>query len=260
MKRVFLFVLAVVMALTFAGCGNSVSQEEYDMLKKENESLQSKLDSFGSELAVTPTPKPTLEPTEAPTEAPQQMPEESFEPLVFSGNGDQIITDVNLPEGIFISTIEIDSTAHYSVKYHHDDTYELLVNNSGVPYKGTTLAKGSDIEPISDGILEIESEGNWSVSIKRLEGKSKRDIAGSGDFVTGFFSGTGKKEIVNIDIDSEAHYSVKLFIYDANNDYLNYDLLVNDSGEPYHGQKLADLQENCQYFWVIESEGNWSIN
>ncbi len=42
MKKVFLFVLAVVIALTSTGCGNSVSQEEYDALKQANAELQSK--------------------------------------------------------------------------------------------------------------------------------------------------------------------------------------------------------------------------
>ena len=57
---------------------------------------------------------------------------EPFDPLLYSGNGDKIITDINLPNGIFISTIEINSTAHYDVEFHHDDTYELLDRKSVV--------------------------------------------------------------------------------------------------------------------------------
>ena len=81
MKRVFLCVLAVVMALTFTGCGDSVSQEEYDTLKDnydkleqdynaqkdELENLQSKVDSLVAEAAATPSPSPTPSPTPEPT-------------------------------------------------------------------------------------------------------------------------------------------------------------------------------------------------
>lgn len=187
-------------------------------------------------------------------------PIEPFDPLLYSGNGDKIITDIDLPDGIFISKIEIDSTAHYAVKFHHDDTYELLVNNSKEPYSGVTLIKDNEIASISGGMLEITSDGDWSVAIDRLSGETTKNITGHGDKVTGFFPGSGKKEVVTLDIDSTAHYSIQLFEYNATENTLTYDLLVNDSREPYHGEKIADLKEGLQYFFVVDSEGDWSID
>lgn len=85
MKKVFLFVLAVVMALTFAGCGNSVAQEEYDTLKAnydkleqdynaqkdDLENLQSKVDSLVAEAVATPTPSPTPIPSPTSSSTPE---------------------------------------------------------------------------------------------------------------------------------------------------------------------------------------------
>lgn len=185
---------------------------------------------------------------------------EPFDPLLYSGNGDKIITDINLPNGIFISTIEINSTAHYDVEFHHDDTYELLVNNSREPYSGVTLIKDSEIDAISGGMLEITSDGNWKITVDRLSGETTKNIVGHGDRVTGFFLGSGKKEVVTLDVDSTAHYDIRLFEYNAVKNTLTYDLLINDSREPYHGEKIADLKEGLQYFFVVNSEGDWSID
>lgn len=206
-----------------------------------------------------PFPVASDEPSES-VEVETPAPIEPFDPLSYSGSGDKIITDIDLPNGIFISKIEIDSTSHYAVKFHHDDTYELLVNNSKEPYSGVTLIKDSEIASISGGMLEITSDGDWNITIDRLSGETTKNITGHGDKVTGFFPGSGKKEVVTLDIDSTAHYSIQLFEYNATENTLTYDLLVNDSKEPYHGEKIADLKDGLEYFFVVDSEGDWSID
>ncbi len=185
---------------------------------------------------------------------------EPFDPLVYSGNGDKIITDVTLPRGVYTATISIDSTAHYDVVFHYGEEKELLVNNSGVPYIGTTLLKSRSLEEVTDGIFEITAEGDWEIVIEQLSGTSTLNIVGSGDQVTGIFDGTGGKEVMTIKIDSTAHYDVILYEYDLSADRLSADLLVNDSGEPYSGEQLAELEAGKQYFIGVISEGDWTID
>lgn len=60
MKKVFSLVLAVVMAFSMAACSSGVSQEEYDALKAELDSLKSE----SSSAAVDATAEPTLVPAE----------------------------------------------------------------------------------------------------------------------------------------------------------------------------------------------------
>lgn len=184
----------------------------------------------------------------------------NFTTLSYSGTGDKIITGVNLPEGTFVAKIRIDSTRHYDVKYHLSvDDYELLVNNSGEPYVGTVLIKGSSIEAVEDGILEINSEGDWEVTIDMLSGTCGNNIAGTGDTITGLFNGTGNNEVITITIDSTSHYHVRLYEHSNSGTRNDYDLLINDSGEAYSGEVLGKMENGKQYFFEVNAEGDWTI-
>ncbi len=185
----------------------------------------------------------------------------NFEPLTYSGSGDKIITGIVLPKGTFVATIKINSNRHYDVKFHlNSDDYELLVNNSGEPYAGSVLLKGSSIAAINDGILEINSKGDWEVKIDMLSGRCTNNITGTGDTVTGIFTGTGKQEVITVKIDSTHHYHVSLYEIAANGQKNDYDLLINDSGEAYCGEVLGKLQAGKQYFFEVNTEGDWFIS
>ena len=185
----------------------------------------------------------------------------NFEPLTFTGSGDKILSGITLPQGTFVATIKINSTRHYDVKFHlNSDDYELLVNNSGEPYAGTVLLKGSSIEAINDGILEINSKGDWEVKIDMLSGSCTNNITGTGDTITGVFTGTGKQEVITVKIDSTRHYHIRLYEVSTKGQKNDYDLLINDSGEAYSGEVLGKLQAGKQYFFEVNAEGNWSIS
>ncbi len=183
-----------------------------------------------------------------------------FEPLVYSGSGDKVISGIVLPKGTFVANIKIDSVHHYHIKFHTDDGYELLVNDSGKPYSGTVLLKGSSIEALSNGILEIDCQGTWEIKIDTLSGTCTNNITGTGDTVTGIINGTGKKEAITINIDSTSHYHVRLYEVAEYGDRNSYDLLVNDSGEAYYGETLGKMEAGKQYFFEVNAEGNWSIS
>lgn len=113
------------------------------------------------------------------------------------------------------------------------------------------------IDAVKDGMFEINSEGSWTIEIEKLSGKAQFPIKGNGDTVTGVFEGTGKREIFNIKYNSSRHHAVK--IYEYNGEYYDYDLLVNDSGKPNDGQVMAHTEIGKKYFFVVEGEGDWSI-
>ena len=115
---------------------------------------------------------------------------------------------------------------------------------------------------MSDCILEIGSEGEWNISISRLTPLTAtcgNKISGNADTVTGIFNGTGKKEVVKITFNTTSYQCVQLYTYSETGTRLSWDLLVNDSGEVYVGEVLGKMDANKQYFFVIESEGEWTI-
>lgn len=182
-------------------------------------------------------------------------------PIEFSGSGDKIISNVNIPRGEYVAKITVNSTRHYAVKFYYgssDYDYELLVNNSGKAYSGTTFLKGGTIDAVNNGMFEINAQGPWTIKVEKLIGTATFPITGNGDMVTGLFEGTGSREVFNIKYNSSRHHAVKIYKY--NGSEYDYELLVNDSGKPYSGQVMAPTERGAKYFFVVEGEGNWSIS
>lgn len=182
-------------------------------------------------------------------------------PIEFSGYGDKIINNVNIPSGEYVAKITVDSTRHYDVKFYYGSSeydYELLVNESGKPYSGTTFLKGGSTDAVTNGMFQVEAQGPWTIKVEKLAGTATFPITGNGDMVTGLFEGTGNREVFNIKYNSSRHHAVKIYKY--NGSEYDYELLVNDSGKPYDGQVMAPTERGAKYFFVVEGEGDWSIS
>lgn len=182
-------------------------------------------------------------------------------PIEYSGYGDKIISNVNIPNGEYIAKITINSTRHHSVKFYYGSNeydYELLVNDSGKNYSGTTFLKGGNTDAVVNGMFEINAEGSWTIKVEKLSGTATFPLSGNGDTVSGLFDGTGSREIFNITYNSTRHHAVKIYKY--NGSKYDYELLVNDSGKAYNGQVMAPTEKGSKYFFVIEGEGDWTIN
>ncbi len=187
-----------------------------------------------------------------------------FDPNVvaeYSGYGDRVISNVNVPEGEYVAVITFDSKSYHSVTFYYGEgkyDHELLVNDSGKAYRGTTYLKGGYTSAVINGMFEIETEGSWTIKIQKLTKQTVFPINGSGDMVTGLFEGTGNREVFNINFDSNGYHSVMIYKY--NGGRYDHDLLVNDSGNVYNGQVMAPTEKGEKYFFVIEDDGNWSIS
>lgn len=179
-------------------------------------------------------------------------------PLIFNGFGDSVISNINIPKGNYTATITFDSDSYNSVKlYYGDDEYDYdLLAGEIDDYSGTTLIEETREHGINNGSLVVNCEGAWTVRIEKLVGTSTFPLNGFGSVVTGLFDGIGHDEMYEISFDSDSHNSVK--IYEYNGGYFDYDLLVNES-EPYHGKVMAKTEKGKKYFFVITSDGSWSI-
>lgn len=182
----------------------------------------------------------------------------NFEPLEYSGTGDKVITDVNLPEGEFVVKTDIKTHGHSSVKFYYNaDNYTRLVNEIG-NYSGTRLIKDGNVFAVSDGQFEISSKGDWHIRIEPLDGViNGNSVSGKGDTITGVFNGNGKRAVFKYKVITDGHTSIQLYKY--NGESYDYERLVNEIGN-YEGEKTAKLESGEKYFFRIETDGDWSIS
>lgn len=199
------------------------------------------------------TQKPTEEPTteeitEESTEKPTETTLLDIEPPLiktFKGSGDDVITDIYVDSGSIIKFVCADNR-HKSVKAHHDDTYELLLNETK-PYSGITFLVDCYDTYVD---FEINASSDWTLEIYELGSTSTDSFSGNGDYVTPMFYASSN--VYEIQYSGERHIAVKGYYDD-----FDYDLLVNEIGS-YSG-KVYFTPKNKVAFFTIETVGEWSI-
>lgn len=200
-----------------------------------------------------PTEKPTEKPTEAPTEPPTDPPTEankiinntSAHGFWANGNSDYVAEGLKVT-GYAVLHVKHSGDSHFSViSYENGEDYDELLVNTSEPYEGDVLISHS-----GNFSLEINAEGDWSITSSGLSIDDSTYFSGHGDAVTGITTHDGGNWKITNDADS--HFSV--IEYGLNSGYM--DLLVNTS-EPYEGIVKAEKGDNI--FFKVNSAGNWTI-
>lgn len=178
-------------------------------------------------------------------------------PLVYTGYGQDVITGVNVPYGLYRVIMTNSGKEHFSViTYDEDGNYDdLLANTSGSAFVGEALYREGEIQATTGWSFEIDSESNWTITIEPINEQITSNIKGFGSVVTDFFSGQGLAAVAMTNSGKE-HFSV--IIYDNQGNYIK--LLANDSGNAFSGKAAVTLKPEKQYFLVIDSESEWTIN
>ena len=178
-------------------------------------------------------------------------------PIEYSGSGDKIISNVKVPKGNYKAILSNSGRSNFVVKFYEssNDSYgDLLVNEIG-DYNGTVLIRGGKTTPTNDGMLEIKSSGSWTIKFEQIsetiQGKS---VSGSGDFITGWFKGDGKRQVATFTNSGSSNFVVR--VYD---EYGDRKLLVNEIGS-YNGQALFTTNSYSKYYFEVISSGNWTIS
>lgn len=168
---------------------------------------------------------------------------EIYEP--YTGKGDDVLTDVNVGDGIYRAHITNSGSRNFIVKvYDSTNDKDLLVNTIG-GYDGYVLLQGTP--PYS---FEINSSGSWSIQMEKLTTTSESSFSGTGDYVTGVFSSTAKKwHIVH---DGSHNFIVKGYSTSGR------ELLVNTIGS-YDGNVLFQVPSGSAAFFEITAGGKWTI-
>ncbi len=171
--------------------------------------------------------------------------------LTKSGSGDSIIQSVEVvvPSRLIFRTSD---THHHAVKAYFGDgdyDYDLLVNDSGSAYEGTAY-----LLPDRTYDIEITCAGAWEVEVQTVDYSDAVEFSGHSDAVTDIIQPAGK--YYNITYTGTDHFSVKQRYGTGKYDY---ELLVNESGEPYSGTvRLANSDKMC-FFEISGTDGDWTI-
>lgn len=168
---------------------------------------------------------------------------EFYDPI--KGNGDDVLTDINLSDGLYKAHIVYSGAHNFVVWIYDENNYkDLLVNTIG-SYDGYVL-----IASPTSIYLEIKSSGDWSIQFEKLTNTSETSFSGNGDNVTGLFSSSVKKW--HIHYEGEHNFVVRGYSTNGT------DLLVNTIGS-YDGNVLFEIPSGGRAFFEVTSSGSWSI-
>lgn len=187
------------------------------------------------------------------------LPVAPFEPITYSGSGDKTISNINLPAGSFSITLAHNGKSNFITELYYGDksyNYQLLTNEIG-KYEGTHAFYKNDGKPLENGILQVEADGYWTITIERVSGACTTNIKGHGDTVTGLIKATEAREVITLRHSGKSNFIVG--IYDKTEGKCNYTTLTNEIGN-YSGEKVVTLTAGHEYFFYVRADGDWTID
>ena len=174
------------------------------------------------------------------------------EPIEFSGNGDVVLKDVNIPEGMYKIYFTHDGTRNFIIQAYSSDNKRRGWMNEIGDFSGYIFSG----EPIIDGMIEVKADGNWTISVMQIEEGGTSNIRGHGMCVTPYFELEDAPLVVHMtNINGKSNFIVNM--YDENGKMTG---LSNEIGE-YEGEKILDnVVAGKKYCIVVDSDGDWSID
>lgn len=177
-------------------------------------------------------------------------------PLEFSGRGDKVITNITLPRGAYYVEYTHSGRSNFIVHLYYDSNgsgKDFLVNEIG-NCSGQTVIESALEGVVQNGLLEVEADGAWKISIKKVSGKTSTNLKGSGNRVTGTFVATQKRWVYTCSDNGRSNFVVWIYSVDGDGD-----LVVNEIA-PYAGSGVLTLDVGTEYFVSVKSEGDWLID
>ena len=175
------------------------------------------------------------------------------EPIVFSGTGNTVISDIEVPRDVYKVTMKHNGSRNFFViPYNKDgDRISSLAVESG-RYEGSVFFA----EDINHGFLEITAGGEWSISFEQIPSGGTSNIAGHGDWVSPWFELKSGALVVSMTNDGDRNFFV--IVYDEKGK--RYSSLVIETG-PYSGQTVFNQgTAGMKYCIEVTSSGNWTVD
>ena len=175
------------------------------------------------------------------------------EPIVFTGSGDKVISNLNIPNGVYKVVLENTGTRNFIVVAYksNGDRLSSLANKIG-DYKGSVILT----ENINGGVLEIKSKGKWKISFEQIPQGGTSNISGSGDWVSPWFTRESGALVVSMTYKGDHNFIV--VVYDENGK--RYSSLANEIGD-YNGSKVFNKGVAGMHYCIeVTSSGKWTVD
>ena len=181
-------------------------------------------------------------------------------PIVYSGTGDKVITGINIPFGSYYAEYTHNGDHNFiSRLYYGDNSYDYfsIANEIGACAGQVALYQNGNAS-ITDGMLEVKADGAWSIALKPVSGTTTTNIKGTGTRVTGIFTASSARNVVNTTYNGEHNFIVKVIKYNGTKSY-DYKSVTNEIGN-YSGQKVISLEVGEKYYVFVEADGDWTVD
>lgn len=175
------------------------------------------------------------------------------EPIVFSGSGDKVISDIEVPQGIYKVVMSNRGSSNFIVHAYQSNGNRLssLANEIG-NYDGSIFLADN----IDGGILEVKSSGKWTISFETIPGGGTSNISGKGDWVSPWF--TLKKGALVVTLSNKGNSNFIVHIYD---EYGNrYYSLANEIGDYSGSTVFNEGRSGVKYCIEVVSSGSWTVD
>ena len=184
---------------------------------------------------------------------------EQAKPIEYSGNGDQVITGVNLPQGNYYAEYTHSGKRNFISKIYYGPEkydYESISNKIGAVTGQTFLPKARN-QAFQNGTLEVKADGAWTIRFLPVQDGGSSSVQGQGDTVTGYFTAQQSGRVTcSMRYSGEHNFIARLYTEKGNS--YKYESLVNEIGS-YSGQVTVNLTAGQKYFYSIIGEGSWSF-
>lgn len=179
------------------------------------------------------------------------------EPLLFTGRGKQVSPLFSLTQGLVIFRMTHNGSSNFIIVLldDHGDWVELLVNEIG-SFDG---AKAVGVESTGTYLLDIQADGDWTVTIEQPNPISApaipRAYTGVGQQVSPFFTLASGLAIFRMEHTGSSNFIIVLL--DSQGQWV--DLLVNEIGS-FSGSKAVGIDDSGIYLLDICADGNWEVS
>ncbi len=183
-------------------------------------------------------------------------------PIVFSGVGPSVVSNINLPAGTSYVAELVSSQAenrNFIVKLWYGSgkyDYKLLANEIGY-FKGQVYLEEINVNGVVNGQLEVDASQAWEIRFYPVHGEASTHVTGKGQMVSGIFTTTQNRYTVQLTHNGKSNFITK--IYELNGGKYDYELLTNEIGI-YSGSVVVTLETGKQYFFEVNADGEWSID
>ena len=175
------------------------------------------------------------------------------EPIVFSGFGDKVITDIKVPNKMYKVELRHNGDSNFITQVYTKSGKRLSSLSNEI---GTYIGEIVLTDDIDGGTLEVKADGEWYITFMDVEYGGTSKVSGKGDRVTKYFSlGTGVN-VVNMRHNGDSNFIV--CIYD--NTGRSYSSLANEIGNYTGSVVFNEAEYGKKYCLEIIADGDWDID